>query len=316
MGTFDDRLGFDFTYFNDLSKDAILSRGVAPSTGYGSSSQFFNAGEIQKSGVELGIKAQIMQRRAYGWESAFNIATNSGTIKRLNGTDSTSAVGSYLQHHVGYAPYSWFTYRVVSATYDNDPAVRAVVKSTIKCDDGKGGSIACYAANGSIQAPKVYLGRGIPSYEGSWTNTIRFLTNFRVYVMTDYAGGYKRLDNNLRIRCQIFYTCMDNVNPAAADPVILAQMTSSGTFRGFLINDASYVKLREVSLSYDMPDRFASKIGAHGVTFTASARNLHTWTNYSGLDPEMTFVSGSNFGVDQAEFPPLTSLVFTFRANY
>ena len=45
-----DRIGIDFTYYNDVSKDAILSRGVAPSTGFGASSQFFNAGEIQKYG--------------------------------------------------------------------------------------------------------------------------------------------------------------------------------------------------------------------------------------------------------------------------
>jgi TonB-linked SusC/RagA family outer membrane protein len=314
-GLFNDRFGIDFTYYNDVSKDAILSRGVAPGTGFGSSTQFFNAGEIQKSGIELGLKAQLIQRKAYGWESNFNVSTNTGKIKKLSGKDTTIDNGSY-SHRIGYAPYSWFSYRVLSATYD--PAQRKAINPI--CDDGKGGSMPCYNAKGVVQAPKVYLGRGIPPVDGAWTNTFRFLTNMRLYVMTDYATDYERLDNNLRIRCQIFYTCLQYVQPANTDPRLLAQMQSNGTLRDFVINDASYVKLREVSLSYDVPERLMNRIGAHGVSLTASGRNLHTWSKYTGLDPEMQFISGStpgsNFGVDQAEYPPLASFVFTIRANY
>ena len=55
-GLWKDRIGVDFTYYNDVSHDAILSRSVAPSTGFGSSSQFTNAGQINKHGVELSLK--------------------------------------------------------------------------------------------------------------------------------------------------------------------------------------------------------------------------------------------------------------------
>ncbi|MEO7082962.1 MAG: SusC/RagA family TonB-linked outer membrane protein [Gemmatimonadaceae bacterium] len=314
-GLFNDRFGIDFTYYNDVSRDAILSRGVAPSTGFGASTQYFNAGEIQKSGIELGLKAQLIERRTYSWESNFNISTNNGKIKRLNGKDTTIDNGSY-SHRVGYAPYSWFSYRVLSATYD--PALRKAINPI--CDNGNGGSMPCYNAAGVVQAPKVYLGRGIPPVDGSWTNSIRFLNNFRVYVMTDFATDYERLDNNLRIRCQIFHTCLQYVQPANTDPRLLVQMQSNGVLRDFVINNASYAKLREVSISYDVPERFSSRFSAHGVTLTASGRNLHTWSPYTGLDPEMQFLSGanpgSNFGVDQAEYPPLASFVFTIRANY
>jgi TonB-dependent starch-binding outer membrane protein SusC len=101
---------------------------------------------------------------------------------------------------------------------------------------------------------------------------------------------------------------------------LLVQMQSNGTLRDFVINNSSYMKLREMSLSYDMPERLSSRFGAHGVVLTASGRNLHTWSPYTGLDPEMMFLSGanpgSNFGVDQAEYPPLTSFVFTVKVNY
>jgi TonB-linked SusC/RagA family outer membrane protein len=310
-GLLDDRFGIDFTYYRDVSHDAILSRSVAPSTGFGSSTQFFNAGEITKSGIELGLKAHVINRRSYSWDVGFNLATNSGKVNRLNGRDTTIDLGS-LSHRVGYAPWSWFSYRVISATFD--PATRKAINPV--CDNGAGGSMPCYNGAGVVQAPKVYLGRAIPPTEGSFTNTIRFLGNFRFYGMLDFARGYKRLDNNLRIRCQIFFTCLEYLQPDKTDPRQLVQMQSNGTLRDFVINDAKYVKLRELSLSYDAPARLANRFGAHGLAITASGRNLHSWSPYTGLDPESQFLSGSSFFVDQAEYPQPASFVFTLRLNY
>ncbi|MDB4876742.1 MAG: hypothetical protein JWM41_3188 [Gemmatimonadetes bacterium] len=307
---FSDRFGIDFTYYHDVSHDAILSRNVAPSSGFGASTQFFNAGQIMKQGVEVGLKAQLLNRRSYGWDMNFNVGTTSAKIQRLNGKDTTIDLGS-TSHRIGYAPQSWFSYHVLSATVD--PTTHKA--TSITCDNGAGGSMPCFNAAGIIQAPKVYLGRTIPAAEGSWTNTIRVFNNIRIYGMIDYATGFKRLDNNLRIRCQVFLTCLEVVQPANTDPIQLAQYQNS-TFRDFVIRDAHYAKLREISLSYDVPDRFASRINAHGLVLTASGRNLHTWTPYTGLDPESQFVSGSSSFTDQAEYPQMASFVFTVRVNY
>ena len=152
--------------------------------------------------------------------------------------------------------------------------------------------------------------------EGSITSTFRVLRNFSVYGMFDYALNYKRLDNNLRIRCQIFYTCREYLEPENTDPRDLAQMQTSGTLRQVVINSARYVKFREVSLSYDAPQNIAARVRAKSAGFTLSARNLHTWTPYTGLDPESMFLSGNNFYLDQAELPQLTSMVLTLRLNY
>ena len=310
-GMFSDRFGVDFTYFRDRSRDAILSRGVAPSTGFGSNNQFFNAGQITKQGVELGLKGQIINQRDYGWDMSFTLGTHSSNIDRLNGTDTTIDLGSG-SHRIGYAPFDWFSYKVLSATYD--PTTRRAINPT--CDNGSGQPMPCFNASGGIQAPKVYLGHSIPTTEGAITTTFRFFKNFSVYAMADYATGYKRLDNNLRIRCQIFYTCAEYLEPENTDPRKLVQMQTNGTLRDFVINDAKYVKLREVSLSYDVPTQFAAKAGAKNAGFTVSARNLHTWSPYTGLDPESEFVSGSPVNVDQAHLPQLASLVFTVRLGY
>ena len=308
---FSDRFGVDFTYFRDKSKDAILSRGVAPSTGFGSQNQFFNSGQITKQGIELALKGQIVNTRDYAWDVNFTVGTHSSKIDRLNGRDTTIDLGS-ASHRIGYAPFDWFSYKVLSAEYD--PTTRRAINSM--CDNGRGQPTPCLNSSGGVIAPKVFLGHSIPTAEGAFTTTVRFLRNFSVYAMADYATGYKRLDNNLRIRCQIFYTCAEYLEPEKTPARELVQMQTNGTLRDFVINDSKYLKLREVSLSYDVPEQFASKVAAKNAGFTLSARNLHTWTPYTGLDPESEFVSGTPVNVDQAHVPQLTSLVLTIRLSY
>jgi len=58
--------------------------------------------------------------------------------------------------------------------------------------------------------------------------------------------------------------------------------------------DASFVKLREVSLTYSAPEQWAHKIGASTLSFTLTGRNLHTWTKYKGVDPEV--INGLDVG--------------------
>lgn len=317
-GLLNDRFGVDFTYFNDVSKDAILSRGVAPGTGFGASSQFFNAGEIRKHGIETQLNAHLVNRASWGWDMTANLATTSAKITRLSGTDTVIDLGNYA-HRVGYAPFDWFTYRVVrvdSATYNPATNTVAIAKRNVYCDDGHGGATPCYNANGSVIAPKVFLGHSSPTFEGSWSNTVRFLRYFRAYAMLDGVSGLLRLDNNIRIRCQIFHTCLEYVNPQNTDPKLLAQYYSGGPLRDFTLSNARYVKLREVSLAFEAPSRIAARLGARALNLTASARNLHTWSPYSSIDPESQFVAGNPAQVDQAELPQLLNFSLTLHLSY
>jgi TonB-linked SusC/RagA family outer membrane protein len=313
-GFFGDRLGIDFTYYHTRTKDAILSRPVAPSTGFGANNQFVNAGAILNTGVEALIKAALFSSSRFGWDVNLNLSKNKGTVERLNGTDTTIVVGS-LQHRVGYAPWSFFRERVVSA--DFDPVTKRAINA--KCDDGKGGSTPCFNANGGVIAPRVYLGRAVPDFEGSFSSTVRLFERFRINGMVDFKSGYKKTDNNLRIRCQIFNTCLERMYPETTDPKALAGMQTNGTIVDWVINDARYAKLREISLTYDLPELYVARVGARSSSVSVAARNLHTWTPYSGLDPESQFLGAAlttpQF-LDQAQLPQLTSFVVTMHLTY
>ena len=315
-GMLHDRFGIDFTYFHDDSRDAILSRQVAPGTGF-SQNQYFNAGEIVKHGIEALFKASVMQKRNFAWDMNVNMSTQSAKILRLNGKDTVIDLGNSA-HRVGHSPFDWFSYKVIGATGTYDPATNTVnvPQASIMCDNGHGQPTPCYSASGQLIAPKVYQGHTIPTFVGSWTNTLTLYKNFRLSAMLDAAEGYKRLDNNIRIRCQIFSTCLQYVQPQHTDPVLLAQYNSGGPLRNFTINDAGYVKFRELSLSYDVPAYITARAGAHGAMVTASVRNLGMWTKYTGLDPESQFIFGTPASVDQAELPQLLTYALTFRLSY
>jgi hypothetical protein len=320
-----ERIGIDFTYFNEVSHDAILARKVAPSTGFGASSQFVNAGQINKHGLELSIKGQVINQRRYGWDMQFNIANTQSKIIRLTGQDTlinvtggNTGVGTVgdVFHRVGYSPFDLFTYRVVSATYD--PTTKLAINPM--CDDAHGGVMPCFAPGTStVQAPLMYFGHSIPTTLGSLTNSFRF-GPARLYVLVDFQTGFRKTDTNAEQVCQVFFACIEDIYPERYNPAIIATAQDGGQLQDYFIRSASFAKLREVSLSFDAPSRIAARVGAKELGLSITGRNLATRTRYSGIDPETSIppVGGNNnnIGTDQTEYPQLMSVLLSLRLTY
>ncbi len=324
-GLWQDRVGIDLTLFSDVSHDAILASTVAPSTAFGASTQFRNAGQINKHGLELSLKGEIINQRDYGWNTQFTVAGTTSKIIKIGAAKDTlinvapstavATVGDVFQR-VGYSPFDLFTYHVVSATFD------AATGKAINpmCDDGKGGVLPCFApGTATLQAPLLYFGHSIPTTTGSWTNTFRY-SRFRLYVMVDFQTGHRKTDTVFEQNCQIQQVCPIVVWPDRYDPAVVATAQNGGALQDYFIRSAAFTKLREVSLSYDAPLSVAQKLRAKTLGFTISARNLAMLTKYTGVDPEnsVSAASGSsvNFGTDQTEYPQFASVVVTFRLSY
>ena len=325
-GLFGDRAVIDFTLFRDVSRDAILSRSVAPSTGFGASRQFVNAGQINKHGFELQVKGQIVNRASVGWESVLNLSHTTSKIIALGGAGDTlinatggnSPIGTTatVYHRLGYSPFDLFNYRIVSATYN--PTTR--LAENLVCDDGKGGTMPCFTpGTTTIQAPLVFYGHSIAPTFGAWSNSIRYGA-VRLHVLTDFQRGAKKTDTNFGQACQVIRICLENLYPDRYDPTVAATVQNSGQFQGYFIRPIDYIKLREISLTYDVPRSLLQRVGARSAALTITGRNLGTRTRYTGVDPEgsVTGAAGAsqNIGTDQAEYPPLTSFVIALRLGY
>src|SRR5205814_6822 len=120
----------------------------------------------------------------------------------------------------------------------------------------------------------------------------------------DHKGNYKLFNNTRRFRCS-FGNCQEAYVPSAP----LADQAASigislGTDAGY-IEDASFTKLRELAFSVKAPDSFVSAFGGHNMELTVAGRNLHTWTKYTGFDPEINSTPGANFSTsDFLTLPP------------
>lgn len=307
LGMLDDRLGVEFTYFTGTVRDAILERSVPPSSGF-SGTQFFNAGRVTRSGYEVLLRASPIVRDNFGWDVSLSYSDNSNKIKDLGDTDFVP-LGATEAHKVGYPVGSWFGRKVVSA--DFDPATKTAIN--VMCDDGQGGSVACGSA------PLVFLGNTTPQREGALSSTFTFFRNFRLNALFDYKGGYKKLNGNERVRCNLFSLCHANFFPEEYDPVYIAQIQGGTQFHDHLVQDASHTRLRELSLTYTLPQDLVGRLGLNAGSVTIAGRNLLTWTDYGGLEPEASFIGGSRGTRGQWEqnvLPQLQQWVLTFNIGF
>jgi TonB-linked SusC/RagA family outer membrane protein len=306
-GFLNDRAGVEFTHFTGGTRNAILDRPVAPSTGY-PGTQLVNAGKLTKRGDEIMLRATPFTNERTTWDLTFSTATNHTKIVDLGGATFISPSAN-IRHTVGYPVGAWWGKKVVDATIDP-----VTGKSTaVFCDPGPAGGAPILCAN----APLVFLGSTTPTSEGAFTSTLSFFQNFSLYTLIDFKRGYKKLDGNRRVRCHLFIECRENYYPKEFSPAIVGAVSSSA-YVSDLINDASYTKLREISLSYNLPGSFASRLGAARASVSIAGRNLHTWTNYKGLEPEASFQGGTRgFGQwEQDVTPQLRSFIGTLRLNF
>lgn len=322
-GLFGDRLGGEFTYYTGSTRDPILARQAAPSNGFPGLA-FFNAGRVNRRGLEWTLRAQPIRGDRVSLDLQLNGSAYRYQIRDLGANTDFVSVSSQIGHAVGYAPGAWWDRRVVSGTYD--PATKTVPNATLRCDDGKGGTVACYSKDASgqdvVTAPRVFLGNSVPTREGGFTAGLSFLRQFRLNAFVDYRGGYKKLDGNRRVRCNLFSLCEENYYPErfASNPVMLAAVQRGTTFTYDLIRDASFARFRELSLTYTLPRAFASRARASAASVTLAGRNLALWTNYPGLEPEASFNGGERGGSfgqwEQNVMPQTRSFVTTFNFSF
>ncbi|HVS60840.1 MAG TPA: TonB-dependent receptor [Gemmatimonadaceae bacterium] len=302
------RLNLDFTYYNKRTFNEIIAQPIAPSSGF-FGSQFQNLGQVNNHGLELQATLQVLTRETLAWEIAGNFSTATNKIVNLGGLPSlVTATGQV--NVVGSPIQSFFSRRVVSAT--QDPTTGAV--SNVLCDGGPGKTpVACSSA------PFVYIGTPTPTSTGSIANTVTLFRRLRLYALVDWRRGHKLYNANELFRCAGALgagLCDANFNPLKYSPRYVAETSPFVAFalsaQDQFIQDASFVKLREVSATYTLPDRFSR--GFQHASFTVSARELRLWTNYRGPDPEVSAFAGSSLSAqDQGLIPPLSRLTATLN---
>jgi hypothetical protein len=154
------------------------------------------------------------------------------------------------------------------------------------------------------------IGNGEPDFRIGWSNVVK-TGDFTFSALLDWQHGSDVI-NLTRLLADAGGVSPDN----AAAKARLATF-ESGDYRPY-VEDASFVKLREISVAYTLPKRLAPQLGPlKSLTVSASGRNLLTFTDYSGLDPEVSNFGNQPIGrnYDVAPYPPSRSFWLSVSAG-
>ncbi len=301
---FGDRLGLDFTVFDKQSRDALISR-TLPSGAGTAAAQLTNIGRVSNKGTELQATLGLLRLEKFGWDATFNYATVHNKLVSL-GKD---ALGNPIQPII-------FGLGGASQRHTEGRPLGSYYQPTYTYSDANGDGIIGY--NEVTLGDTAYLGNPLPTHTWSLNSSMTFFHNLHLNTLLDAQRGFSQFNSTQEFRCGTIANCPEiyvKGYPLWEQARAIANI-NFGTAAGY-IEDASYVKLREMSLTWDVPTEFATRLGmTRGVSLTFAGRNLHTWTNYTGLDPEINFTT-ANFS--QAEFlsqPPVKRYVGRININF
>jgi TonB-dependent starch-binding outer membrane protein SusC len=298
MGLIGQHVNFEYTHYNKRTDDLLIAVPLAPSLGL-SASQFQNLGTVRNVGNEISLQANVIDIRPVAFDFGVSASTNDNTLLSLGFLPGTSTkvppiIVNTQQKHVVGSPLGSYWQRPYTFADANGDGI--VARSEIKLGD-----------------TAVYLGNILPKREYSISPNVTFFKMLRVSALVDHKGGYKLFDNTRRFHCS-FGSCQeafDKSMPLADQAASIA--IALGTDAGYIEN-AAFTKLRELSFTLLAPDRFAERLGVQNIDFTIAGRNLKTWTDYKGFDPEINAVAGANFSTQEfLTIPP--SRTWTARIN-
>jgi TonB-linked SusC/RagA family outer membrane protein len=330
MGVASDRMNIDFTYYDKKTKDMLQSISIPPSTGF-ISTRLANLGEVTNSGFEVALSGTPIRVGNSAWDTRLSIATNKNRLVTFNvpgkilDTPVGQAYGSVQQHRVGYPLGGFWLAPPLRCGIDQPPPGVAIQP----CGSVAGEAMLTAAGAAIFNAgdtARRYYGNSTPTRELSFSNTVTLFKNFHVYALLDHKGGFMVFNLQERNRCQGANDNCARVNVAqarfpvtGADSVLFRELAvyRSASISPEWIQKGDFVKLREVSLTVDLPTSLISRTGAHAGTFMLSARNLKIWSDYEGVDPEVNTYGGRSFvRVDAYAAPMMRRLTAGFNLQF
>ena len=319
---FNRRLGFDVTYYNELTKDLITPVQVDPATGF--SSTVLNAGELENKGIEILVNATPIMTDDFSWDVTWNFAKNENTLLSLAQGLETLQIASFPFNGVSLNAVVGERYGQIRGTnYVYDDAGNRVVNAN-----------GSYAETQDVEN----LGSILPDYNMGIRNTFTYKgISLGVLIDRQKGGVYRSLTNiwgnysgileqtaanNIREEGLVLPGVTGDVtynddgsytvsNTAENTQVISAQQYGTDYYFGNdaqNVFDASYWKLREITLGYNLPKNWIGNAFSE-VRVTAFGRNLLVWgLDNDNFDPEIaTTGSGNIQGSEGGSLPSTRS---------
>lgn len=298
----EDRASFEFTMYNKRTYDGIFAASLPPSGGF-PGTRFTNIGQIQNRGIEMLFRSTLFDTRNADLDLTVNFAHNKSKVIKVGNAQGFINNGSYRQQE-GFPVASFFNRKVIGASFN--PTTKKA--ENVVCDDGMGGGVAC------ANAPSVFNGNTIPTKFGSVSPSLRLFGWLQLSTLVDFQLGFNREDGTHQSQCTSGF-CRENFYPEEFDVIKIAEL-QNGLLDDFSMRKADFYKLREIGATATLPGRIARLMTARAATLTLAVRNLHTWTDFTGLDPEAYYVSQQYFPGNFNISPPASTLMAKINLSF
>jgi len=328
----DRRINLVFDAYYKKTSDLLISVPVPLISGYASVLQ--NIGGVENKGIEIGLNTENIKTDGFSWNSNIVFSANKNKVTEIgNGIEQffpivpnstllqqqpvTVKVGLPLGTFWGYKSDGIFQ---TQEEVNTQPKINSLANTRI-------GDRRYVDTNGDgviTATDKVSLGTSQPKFVASFSNTViyhDFDLNF------SFQGSYGgKIFNALKQQLEISTlgtnastALLDRWTPAnPSNEIPRATSSPLGIVTERYVEDASFLRLKTITLGYTLPKGIASKIGTKSIKVYVSAENLFTWTKYTGFDPEVSTFEQNNLypGIDIGSYPNsktfLTGINVTF----
>lgn len=321
LGLFDNRIRLEGDFYDSRSIDLLLNVPIPTITGY--SNQMQNIGKVQNKGMEFTLNTKNFTGRDFTWSSNFNISFNKNKVLEV-GVDGRPIYGSAPNANnafitkPGYPIASFYGYKYMGVFQSEEELAKYPHLSNDKVGDGRYEDVN---KDGKLdQNDKTILGDNNPLFTAGFSNSFRY-KNFTLDLQFTGSYGaevfsfYKRMcgiyhgDRNGLIEQMGRWQSKDQPGDGIH---FRPTRTPSGWQRdpsSAWVQDASYLRLRNLTFGYDFDQKILDKIKMKGLRLYVTGQNLFTITNYVGYDPETSSESGLSQGGDYLGYPAARSFI-------
>ena len=318
LGFFNERLGFVLTYYKRKTADQILGVDISRASGF--TRQVLNAGEVENKGWELLLRATPVELdNGFSWDMTVNWSKNDSKVTELTGDLETLVLGRYWSMNI-------------EARLD-EPYGAFFGNGYLRNDNGD----LLLTSSGMPQRDPVR--RVLGNYNPDWFAGVQNRFSYGpvdvsvlvdgqsggdIFSVTNWFGEYSGvLESTLRGRETDFCDpgiVVDGILPDGSrngdgtNEVSVCPQDYFGRNAGIneaSIDDASYIKLREVRVGYELPTAWVDRIGFTGGNLSLIGRNLMLWSRIENIDPETAFDASNSQGIEFGQFPTARSIGFS-----
>jgi TonB-linked SusC/RagA family outer membrane protein len=331
IAIFKTRVSLTADYYKKVTSDLLLNATLAPSQGYLRGIK--NIGKVSNDGFEFTLNTVNIKSSKFNWSSNFNISFNRNKVLELNegqasllttvGWGNFGSVapyiaipGSPIAQYYGYKFDGVYQFEdfdklpngnyVLKANIPNNGQPRAnITPGTMKLKDINGDGVV----DGNDQT---IIGNPVPIHTGGFSNNFTY-KNFDLNIFFQWSYGNDILNVNRivfeggesRSNLNQFASFANRWTPENPTNELYA-VNKQGpiVYSSRTIEDGSYLRLKTVSLGYNFESKLLSKVKIKGLRTYVSAQNVLTWTNYSGMDPEVSVRNSAlTPGFDLSAYP-------------